>query len=231
MDEQAVTDTDSPPAPMLTALEARILGALMEKQRATPDYYPMTLNGLVQACNQKTSRVPIMNLTPGEVGHAVNQLRDRGLIRASVQGRAERYDQRLTKELELDQEEAAALCVLMLRGPQTPGEIRTNSARLAEFSDLAAVTDTLELLMAREPPLVMRLAREAGKREERFAQLVCGEPDLDEPAATAAEPSGAETAELTRLRREVDQMRSELDALWKLTGLADQRPAPTQSED
>ncbi len=215
----------APAQPLLTPVEARILGALMEKQRTTPDYYPMTLNALVQACNQKTSRNPVMQLTPGEAGHAVNQLRDRGLIRASFHSRAERYEHRLANQLELDPQEAAALCVLMLRGPQTQGEIRTNGARLADFPDLAAVNDTLELLMAREPALVQRLPRAAGRREERFAQLLCGEPDpSDFETGPSPRDQAAESEELSTLREEIRQMRAELDALWQLTGLAEQRP-------
>jgi uncharacterized protein YceH (UPF0502 family) len=234
MADQSDFETGSTAAaqPLLTRVEARILGALMEKQRTTPDYYPMTLNALVQACNQKTSRDPVMQLTPGEAGHTVNQLRDRGLVRASFHGRAERYEQRLTNHLELDLQEAAAVCVLLLRGPQTLGEIRTNSARLAEFPDLGAVTDTLELLMAREPALVQRLPRARGRREERFAQLLCGEPDpsdLDAGPRPRARLAGSE--ELSGLRQEIQQMRAELDSLWQLTGLAEQRPVSEPDQD
>ena len=121
------------PEPMLTAEEARVLGCLMEKQRTTPDQYPLTLNALVSACNQKTSRHPVMNLTPGQVGHTVGQLRDRGLIHASFSGRAERYDHKLAGTFLIDRRAQALLCSLMLRGPQTPGELRTNAARLADL--------------------------------------------------------------------------------------------------
>lgn len=222
------TDSD----PLLTAVEARILGALMEKQRTTPDYYPLTLNALVQACNQKTSRDPVMQLTQGEVGHSVNQLRDRELVRAGFHGRAERYEQRLTGQLKLDRQETAALCVLMLRGPQTLGEIRTNSARMAEFDDLSAVGDALESLMSREPPLVACLPRSAGRREERFAHLLCGEPDLrDQQAAEAIGSPAGGASELAQLRQEIQRLRAELDRLWQLTGLADQRPATGPDND
>ena len=158
-DDAGSPNAELPVQPPLTAEEARVLGCLIEKESATPEAYPLTQNACQTACNQKTSRNPVMQLTPGEAGHTVNQLRDRGLVRASFHGRAERYEQRLSNRLELDLQAAAALCVLMLRGPQTLGEIRTNSARLAEFPDLGAVNDTLELLMAREPALVQRLPR------------------------------------------------------------------------
>ena len=234
MADQFDTEAENtePAQALLTPVEARILGALMEKQRATPDYYPMTLNALVQACNQKTSRSPVMQLTPGEAGHTVNQLRDRELIRASFHGRAERYEQRLTNRLELDLREAAALCVLILRGPQTLGEIRTNSARLTEFPDLGSVSETLELLMAREPALVQRLRRAAGHREERFAHLLCGEPHPDDLETGPKPGARAEDDQaLGVLRQEVKQMRAELDALWQLTGLAEQRPSAESNQD
>lgn len=209
--------------PLLDVLETRVLGALMEKQRTTPDNYPMTLNALVQACNQKTSRHPVMQLQPGEVGHTLGQLRDRDLIRAAFSGRAERYEQRLATFLKLDRQEQALLCVLMLRGPQTLGELRTNASRMADFADLAAVNDALELLQAHEPPLLVHLPRAAGRREERFAHLLCGEPVL-EPEPAPGRSTGADAQRIDELEREVRQMKAELETLWRLSGLADQRP-------
>jgi uncharacterized protein YceH (UPF0502 family) len=207
----------------LDPVEARVLGCLMEKQRTTPDAYPLTLNALVQACNQKTSRHPVMQLDPGEVGHTVNRLRDRGLIHASFAGRAERYDHKMASNYRLDRREQAVMCALMLRGPQTVGELRTNAGRLAEFADLDAVAETLLGLEERQPPLVRRLPRLPGKREERFGHLLCGEiqeADL-EPAPS---PSPARGDRLAQLEAEVARLRRELDALWSLTGLAAQRP-------
>jgi uncharacterized protein YceH (UPF0502 family) len=209
---------------ILSAVEARILGVLMEKQKTTPDYYPLTLNALVQGCNQKTSRSPVMNLSAGEVGHVVNRLRDRSLVRASLFSRAERYEHRLSKALGLDAHEQAVLCVLMLRGPQTLGEVRTNSGRMAEFADLQAVSDTLELLMARDDPLVVRLPRVPGRREERFAHLLCGEvmaeDDADASAVIGVESGSSRIADL---EQQVAELRQELDSLWRLTGLERQR--------
>lgn len=209
--------------PELSALEARILGALMEKQRTTPDYYPMTLNALVQACNQKTSRHPIMSLTPGEVGHAVNLLRDRELISADASGRAERYQQKLTRVLKLDRKQQAVLCLLLLRGPQTLGELRSNSSRMAEFSDLGEVRDTLEVLMVRQPPLVSR-GRAPGHREERYNQLLCSDAGT-EPAEQPQNPAArSDLQRIDEMELEIRQLRSELDALWRLTGLEKDRP-------
>ncbi len=218
-------DNADPPRPMLTPVEARVLGVLMEKRRTTPDNYPMTLNALVQGCNQKTSRHPVMRLEPGEVGHNLNLMRDRDLVYAELSARAERYGHKLAGVLELDQHDQAILCVLMLRGPQTPGELRSNAARLAEFADLTQVHDTLELLMAREPPLVKRFPRVAGRREERFGQLLCGDVEPEPVEAVVAHPTTAENGRIEILEQEVRQLREELETLWRLTGLADQRPA------
>ncbi|MCP3867540.1 MAG: DUF480 domain-containing protein [Gammaproteobacteria bacterium] len=214
-----------PEKPMLTALEARILGALMEKQRTTPDNYPLTLNGLVQACNQKTSRNPIMHLTSGEVGHSVNVMRDRDLIAAEFSGRAERYDQKLYRALGLDRKKQALLCVLMLRGAQTLGELRTHSSRMAEFGDLTEVKLVLDELVDREPPLVNRIPRAPGHREERYAQLLSENQAATAPAST--HPQGEESTgeqSIEGLQKQVQQMREELDALWRLTGLEDEKP-------
>jgi uncharacterized protein YceH (UPF0502 family) len=211
--------------PDLTPVEARVLGCLMEKQRTTPDTYPLTLNALVQACNQKTSRNPLMQLQVGEVGHTVNELRDRGLIHASFAGRAERYDHKMASNYHLSRQEQALMCALMLRGPQTAGELRTNAGRMAEFADLQTVEQTLTGLTARKPPLVTRLPRLPGKREERFGQLLCGEVEQQAPAAAPlAADQGARDERIDALEAQVKGMREELDALWKLTGLADQRP-------
>jgi uncharacterized protein YceH (UPF0502 family) len=221
--------TSSPLRPIeLTPVEARVIGCLMEKQRTTPEQYPLTLNALVNACNQKSSRHPVMQLEIGEVGHTVNQLRDRGLVHASFSGRTERYDHKMVGTYHLSREEQALLTVLMLRGPQTLGELRTNTARMAEFSDLAAIGDALRSLEGRAPALVMELPRLPGRREERYAHLLCGEPP-SEPAsaagtATASGPQGAGTgSRLEALEAEVTRLRQELDRLWDLTGLEDRR--------
>lgn len=209
----------------LTPVEARVLGCLMEKQRTTPDTYPLTLNALVQACNQKTSRNPVMNLEVGEVGHIVNELRDRSLIHASFSGRAERYDHKMASNYQLNRQEQALMCSLLLRGPQTAGELRTNAGRMAEFADLQTVEEALSGLSEREPPLVTRLPRLAGKREERFGQLLCGEIEQQEPTdAPAAAHRGLREDRIASLEAEIARLTRELDALWKLTGFSGQRP-------
>jgi uncharacterized protein len=214
-----------PAEPALSPVEARVLACLMEKQRTTPDAYPLTLSGLVQACNQKTSRNPVMTLEVGEVGHTVNDLRERGLIHASFAGRTERYDHKMASGFHLNREEQAVLAVLMLRGPQTPGEIKTNVGRLAEFPDLNAVEAALQGLEERASPIVKRLPRLPGRREERFGHLLCGDVEQAEPPSGASLPrSDQREVRIAALETEVATLRAQIDALWELTGLASQRP-------
>ncbi|MBK1700245.1 YceH family protein [Thiococcus pfennigii] len=217
-------ENPTPPEPMLTPVEARILGCLIEKQRTTPDNYPLTLNALVLACNQKTSRHPVMNLEVREVGHTVNGLRDRDLVEAAFAGRTERYDQRLVAALKLDRRQAAVMATLMLRGAQTAAELRTHASRLAELPDLAALDYALRHLMQRETPLVVALPPPPGRREERYAHTLCGPVDPGEVAETTA-PAAARQERIAQLEAEVAHLRAELDALWELTGLAEHREA------
>ena len=212
--------TDDDIEPMLSADEARVLGCLMEKQRTTPDQYPLTLNALVTACNQKTSRHPVMHMEVGRVGHTVSQLRDRGLIHASFSGRTERYDHKLAGTFMLDRRQQALLCVLMLRGPQTPGELRTNAARLADFDDLATLQHTLTEMERHEPPLVRELPRVAGMREQRYAHLLCGEPKIEPGAARAPHRDAAQApvspeleSRVAKLEATVAALRADIDAL------------------
>lgn len=216
----------APLDPLLTPVEARVIGCLMEKQRTTPDQYPLTLNGLVSACNQKSARHPVMSLSPGEVGHAVGQLQSKGLVHASFSGRTERYDHKMVGAYFLSREEQAILCALMLRGPQTQGELRTNCARMADLPDLDAVNKALRALMERERALAMELPRLAGKREQRFAHLLCGAPDtteLESQAEDATRSGASASGRIEALEAEIAALRQELDRLWELTGLADRR--------
>lgn len=166
---------DTPP---LTAAEARILGSLLEKQATTPDTYPLTLNALVLACNQKTAREPTMQLEPGEVGHAVRQLETRGWIRSQHASRADRYEHRFDAKLDLNRAQAALLAVLMLRGAQTVAELRARAERIANPGSEDDVMHALDRMAQREPALVVRLPRVVGQREDRYAHLLCGEPVL-----------------------------------------------------
>lgn len=214
------------PSALLNPIEARVLGCLMEKKYTTPDNYPLTLNALLQACNQKTSRDPVMKLSAGEVGNAVNRLRDRKLLHAEFSGRSERYQERLSHHLMLDRTLHAIICTLMLRGPQTLGEIRINASRMAEFDDLDAVREAIERLLAKATPLLQRLA---GRREARYAQLLCGPVSETSKQATAAAPATTGNASpqqqrIDALEAKVTSMRAELDQLWHLIDPAGQRP-------
>jgi hypothetical protein len=171
----------------LNATEVRILGCLIEKQATTPETYPLTVNSLVLACNQKTSREPLMNLTEGQVGQALRALEGRGLTRLVMGGRADRWEHRVDKALELVKPQQALLGLLFLRGPQTLNELLTRSNRLFQFDDVAEVQHQLERLAGRE--LTCLLPRQSGQREDRYMHLLGEQADLD--ALLAARQSDA----------------------------------------
>jgi uncharacterized protein YceH (UPF0502 family) len=166
----------------LTPVEARVLGALVEKEITTPDYYPLSLNALLNACNQKSNREPVMNLDEDSVRQALHSLGQHGLARsAATDSRVAKYEHRLQEAFNFHRHEIAVLCALLLRGPQTPGELRTRTDRLYQFDDLGSVHSALNLLMKREPALVKVLSRQPGNKEARFVHLLSG--DVQEPAS------------------------------------------------
>lgn len=165
-------DTESSETP-LTAIEARILGCLIEKQATTPEVYPLTLNALVLACNQKTSREPLMNLNPGQVGQGLRSLEGRGLARLVMGSRADRWEHRADKALELVAAQVVLVGLLLLRGPQTVNELLTRSSRMYAFEDGEQLLHNLERLITRG--LACQLPRQAGQREDRYMHLL-GEP-------------------------------------------------------
>ena len=187
---------------VLNEVEARVLGALVEKDITTPDYYPLSLNALVNACNQKNNRDPVMNLNEGAVRDALNGLHDDGLAgpASGADSRVTKYEHRLQETFNFTRGETAALCVLLLRGPQTPGELRGRTERMHQFEDLDAVQFSLQKLMQREPPLVTVLPRQPGTKEARYAHLLSGQVDIAE--VSAVRPSGAESspADYERIR-------------------------------
>ncbi len=178
----------------LTPIEVRVLGALVEKEAATPDLYPLSLNALCAACNQRSSREPVMSLDEDTVVAALDDLRHRGLTTevSGVSHRVPKYGHRLGEVFNFDRREQAVLCVLMLRGPQTVGELRGRSHRLYEFDDLDAVEGTLHHLAERTPPLVVELPRHPGEKEPRHAHLLSGEVDIPEPPAAMEPPAPME---------------------------------------
>ena len=204
--------TDSAPhdasaeAPMLDQTQARILGSLIEKAATTPDAYPLTLNNLQLACNQKTSREPVMQLEAGEIGHALRQLEPRGLVKSEYGARAERYHHRLDRVLDLTPGQTALLGLLMLRGPQTVGELLTRSERLHPFAGADDLRHALERMAERDTPLVRMIGRASGQREDRYAHLLCGEPAMPEPGSHAARSTQSGDVAPDTLQRLLDRI-------------------------
>jgi len=198
----------------LTDMQVRVLGALMEKKETTPEQYPLTLNALKNACNQKTARNPVVSYTEGEIGHTLRELESMGLVKEAWGARVPKYEHQVGKALGLHGKGLALLCVLMLRGPQTLGELRGNSHRLYEFDDLDDVNYVLQRLAEHEPPLVTPLPRQPGQKEGRFAQLLAGEPDL---AAFESAPvrgaAGGLVERVEALEAAVEALRGEIEAL------------------
>ncbi|GAA0724232.1 YceH family protein [Dokdonella soli] len=229
IDESSVEDATPPNASEsielqpLDAIEARILGCLIEKAAITPEVYPLTVNAIVAACNQKTSREPLMQLETGAVAHALRAMEGKGLVRvAPASQRAMRYEHRFDAIYGVTARQRAVLCVMLLRGPQTLGELLTRTDRLAEFPGLDDVRDTLDRLIGREPSLVVRLARGPGQREDRYMHLLCGPVAADAFVASAAAPPIAARADLQerveRLEAEADALRAELAELRERMG-------------
>lgn len=205
------SDLQAPAQPFadepLSGIEARILGCLIEKQATTPEAYPLTLNAVVTACNQKTSREPVMNLNPGEVGHALRNLEARGLARLQMGSRADRWEQRTEKHLELVHAQVILLGLLLLRGPQTLNELLTRSQRMHDFDDLADLQHQLERLSARG--LTCQLPRQSGQREDRYMHLLGSPADLQ--AALSARP--AERSEHGASETRLEQLEARIAAL------------------
>jgi uncharacterized protein YceH (UPF0502 family) len=202
--------------PVLNAIEVRVLGALIEKDITTPDYYPLSLNALVNACNQKSNRDPVMSLDENAVRDALYSLNEKGLAGAvsSADSRVSKYEHRLQERFNLARGETAILCVLLLRGPQTPGELRGRTERMFSFNDLSDVQAALQRLMHREDALVKMLARQPGTKEARYAHLLCGEVEGVEAAAEAVVTSASlDGGRITRLEIEVGNLKSEVAAL------------------
>ena len=207
---------------VLNEYELRVLGALVEKQIATPDYYPMTLNALVNACNQKNHRDPVVSYDEATVVRALDSLREKKLVYTfhGSDSRVPKYGHLFPKAYELDVAETAVMTVLALRGPQTPGELRSRTSHLHNFENLPEVETTLQNLSLRPQPLVAKLPRQSGSRESRFAHLLSGDINVEELAAAAerseaaSSPSrGANETRVTRLEEQVTNLQQELAEL------------------
>jgi uncharacterized protein YceH (UPF0502 family) len=200
----------------LTDTEARVLGSLVEKDITTPDYYPLSLNALVNACNQKSNRDPVMNLNEDTVRQALHSLNEKGLAGNATgagDSRVPKFEHRMQEAFNLTRPETALLCVLLLRGPQTPGELRGRAERLHRFEDLTDVQSSLQKLMTREEPLAKVLPRQPGTKEARYAHLLCGDkPEWETPAPVLenhAETS-SDNERILHLEEEVAALRKEM---------------------
>jgi len=209
---------------VLTDVETRVLGSLIEKQVTTPEYYPLTLNALTLACNQKNNRNPVTLYSESQVSDAIESLREKNLtyVFYGSTSRVPKYKHVMPEVMHLRPPETALMCVLMLRGPQTLGELRGNASRLHEFASLEEVEETLNGLISRDPdPLVARLPRQSGQKEGRFAHLLSGEIDLESlpevplvsssRRATLEEKVDALAAEVEKLKEQFEQFRKQFE--------------------
>lgn len=196
---------------ILTPVEARILGSLVEKQATTPEAYPLTLNAIVTACNQKTSREPVMNLDPGEVGQALRLLDNRRITQRTLSSRADRWEHRLDKALDLPPGQLALISIMLLRGPQTLNELLTRTSRLHSFADMEQLNYQLERMLQRG--LVIKLPRQSGQREERFMHLLCGPVDATAwamPASAANDSDAAAPGLIAEQAARIDMLEAKI---------------------
>jgi uncharacterized protein YceH (UPF0502 family) len=202
---------------VLNSAEARVLGALVEKDITTPDYYPLSLNALINACNQKNNREPVTNFDEETVRLALRNLSDKRLAgpASGADGRVTKYEHRLQEVFNFTRPETAILCVLLLRGPQTPGELRGRGERMHRFEDLDEVLSGLQQLMRREPPLAKALGRRPGTKEIRYAHLLSGDVEAWEPPSETPYPSGVtdENERVAHLEAQVATLQSEVAEL------------------
>jgi uncharacterized protein YceH (UPF0502 family) len=202
------------PLPVLSLVETRVLGTLLEKQHTVPDTYPLSLNALVAGCNQKSSRNPVMETTEAEVLATLDRLKALNLVIETSGSRVTRYSHNLERVLQVPSQSAALLTALMLRGPQTPGELRTNTERLHRFADLSAVQGFLDELAARpDGALVVQLPRLPGARENRWAHLLSGTPKVEAAADAQVAAQNDLAARVARLEGEVEALKAELARL------------------
>jgi uncharacterized protein YceH (UPF0502 family) len=205
---------------ILDETEVRVLGALAEKEATTPEYYPLSLNALVNACNQKSNRHPVMTLDESAVRAALDSLNRKGLAgeAGGAGARVAKFEHRLQEAFNFSRPENAVLCLLLLRGPQTPGELRGRAGRLHRFDDLEAVHSALQHLMERQPPLAKVLPRQPGTKESRYAHLLAGDVEAWEPepapaVALSSASASADSERIARLEAEVASLQEEIASL------------------
>jgi len=202
---------------LLSEVEVRVLGALIEKDITTPDYYPLSLNALVNACNQKNNRDPVMTLEDGQVRDALASLQEKRMAgpASGADSRVAKFEHRLQEVFNFDRREIAIICVLLLRGPQTPGELRGRTERMYHFDALEDVVATLDRLGQREPPLARVLPRQPGTKESRYMHLFAGEPSAELMTAVASAHSVPSSDRMSQLEEEVARLRQELSEVQR----------------
>ncbi len=213
----------------LNDVELRVLGCLIEKRATTPDHYPLSTNALVNACNQKTNREPVTNYSERDVIAAMMELRANKICRSISSGRTDKHKHVLDEALGLDDRQLAALAIMLLRGPQTPGEVRTRTERYAGFDSVDDVEAVMHGLMAAAPPLVADLGRGPGQSQNRFMHLLGGPVDHTAPSsapAPASEPTTSRTDRLSELEDRVDQLLRRIDRLETELGVSSADPPP-----
>lgn len=224
-------DSPNNTVPQLVSIELRVLGALMEKQLTTPDQYPLTLNSLITACNQKSSREPVSSYTQGEIARVLQQLQHSKFVSKEYGSRAEKYSQGFIKQLELGKKHQALLCVMMLRGPQTVSELLTRTQRMVEFAGKDDLEHTLDRLCQREVPFAIKLDPQPGQRGERFMHLFNGVPDniaVETVNADSADNTDTSVSAIELLQEQVDELKARCTALEeKLNQAASSTPAPS----
>lgn len=221
-----ITTSNEPSEPqakanILSEMECRILGALMEKQLSTPDAYPLTVKSLMSAANQKSSREPVTNYQQGELVRALRELEARRLVRYEMGARSERYEQRFTHEFNLSKKQQALMAVMMLRGPQAPHELMTRTQRLYEFTDREDMMVSLERLTQGSGAIAVAIPRQSGQRDDRYGHILCGEIQITAAVTVPTRnhrTQPASTDELETLKSEVATLRRQLDKLYELTG-------------
>lgn len=199
------------PEALLNPVEARVLASLMEKELTVPDSYPLTLNSLTLACNQKSNREPLMHIAEGEVGHTAKELAERGLVRIEYGERAHRFEHAVNKIWSLNKQQQALLTVMMLRAPQTLNELKIRTRRMVNFSGPDEIADTLESLNEKELPMMLHLPRGVGQREDRYTHLLCGK--LETHISRAATDFPATEDQTKGLEKKIEELEKRIEVL------------------
>lgn len=201
---------------ILDPTEARVIACLMEKQLTTPNNYPLSMNSLLLACNQKTNRVPVMNLTEGQLGHVVSQLEKKDLVGVDYGGRATHVTHRVMTPFGINRKQQAVMAVLMVREPLTLNDIKTKTNRMENFDDADEVNQVVESLLDREQPLVIRIPKGPGSREDRFTHLLCGEVKIDTVMSQVKSKASPASSKVNDLEQRVEQLEAQVSQLMSL---------------